>query len=672
MVENKKKVLAHIKELIRILNYHNLQYHSYDQPIITDDEYDELYKELKDLEKNYPEYQDENSPTRRVGSKLMGGFKKVTHSIPMLSLGNALNNNDFEKFYSGLQEKIGVKNITLFAEPKFDGLAVGIEYKNGKLYSAVTRGDGTIGEDVTTNVRTIKSLPLTIIGKNIPKKLLLRAEIFMNKIDFTKLNQKLINSGEKSYANPRNVAAGSIRQLDPKITAQRNLQIFIHGIADIDIKLNDNRHSLLMKKIRSMKFRTCELNRITNNFDEAFSYYQEIKEKRDSLPYEIDGIVYKVDDITLHKQLGSTSKAPRWSIAYKFQSAEKITKLNGITFQVGRTGVLTPVAELTPVNIGGVTVSRASLHNMDEVSKKDIRVGDYVYVKRAGDVIPEVDRVDLSKRTSKYKKIKLPRFCPSCKTKIIRIEDQSFYKCPNHNSCPPQVYQSIIHFSSRLAMNIEGLGVSIIEQLVDKKKINNYSDLFSLTYDDILELDRMAEKSAKNIYTSINNSKKIKFDKFIYALGIKEVGLTTAKVLSSKFKSIQSLMNATRDNLERIKDIGPIVSDNIFNFFHDNENKKIINKFIKLQLNLIYENKEKKVKELDGSYVITGIFENFSREELKEMLLDRGALVTNTVSKKTKALIVGENPGSKYQKAIDLEIEIIDAQKLVKLLAKSH
>ncbi len=672
MVKNKKKVSVRIKELIKMLNYHNLQYHSLDEPKITDQEYDLLYKELKNLEELYPEYQDNNSPTKRIGSKLLGGFKKVTHSIPMLSLGNALNADDFKKFYSSLQEKIGNNNIALFAEPKFDGLAVGLEYINGRLNSAVTRGDGTTGEDVTTNVKTIKTLPLQISGKNIPKKLVLRAEIFMNKSDFVKLNEKLIKSGEKSYANPRNVAAGSIRQLDPKITADRNLQIFVHGIADIDNNLKDSKHSLLMRKIQKMTFRTCELNRLTTNFNQALQYYEEISEKRDSLPYEIDGIVFKVDDIELHKKLGSTSKAPRWSIAYKFQSEEKVTKLKDITFQVGRTGVLTPVAELEPINIGGVTVSRASLHNMDEISKKDIRIGDYVYVKRAGDVIPEVDRVNLSKRLSKNRKVKLPSICPSCKTKIVKIENQSFYKCPNYNSCPPQIYQSIIHFASRQAMNIEGLGVSIIEQLVDKKKVTNYSDLFSLTYKELLELDRMADKSAKNIFDSINNSKNIKFSKFIYALGIKEVGLTTAKILSLEFPSLQSLMNARKDNLEAIKDIGPIVAENIFNFFHDNINKKIINKFIKFKLNLIYDKDKNKSKLLDGSYVITGTFEQFSRDELKEMLSERGATITNTVSKNTKALITGKSPGSKYQKAVDLNVEIIDIEKLTKLLAKSH
>jgi len=672
MGNNKKKAFTRIKYLIKTLNYHNLQYHSHDSPEITDEEYDSLYQELKNLENLYPEYLDKNSPTKRVGAKILGGFDKVKHSFPMLSLTNALTKDDFQKFYSGLQEKLGKKDISLFAEPKFDGLAVSIEYKNGNLSSAVTRGDGKVGEDVTMNIKTVKSLPLQLSGKNIPKKLLLRGEIFMNKKDFERLNDQLIKNDGKPYANPRNVAAGSIRQLDPKITSERNLQIFIHGVADIDLNLNDNKHSLLMKRVQNMKIQTCELNALTQSFNQACKYYQEMQEKRETLPYEIDGIVYKIDDLKLHKTLGSTAKAPRWSIAYKFQSAEKVTKLNNVIFQVGRTGVLTPVAELEPINIGGVRVSRASLHNMSEVEKKDIRIGDYVYVKRAGDVIPEVDRVCLAKRLAKNSKIKIPKNCPSCKTNVVKIENQSFYRCPNHNGCPPQINQSIIHFASRQAMNIVGLGVSIIEQLVDKKKIYNYSDLFSLTYNDLLGLDRMAEKSAGNIFESINKSKKISFDKFIYALGIKEVGATTAKILSNEFSSIQELMHARKSDLEDIKDIGPIVSENIFNFFQNKDNAKIINKFIKFNLDLLYERKIYKEKSLDGSFVITGVFEKFTREELKEILSEKGASIINTVSKNTTALIVGKNPGSKYQKALDLNIEIIDIKKLVKLLSKSR
>lgn len=672
MPVNKKKIINRIKYLVEKINYYNQQYHTYDKPTISDKKYDILYKELKDLESLYPEYQDEGSPTKRVGAKLLSGFKKVHHSFRMLSLSNALTREDFENFYSKLQENIKKENIALFAEPKFDGLAVSIEYHNGKFFSAVTRGDGEIGEDVTLNVKTIKSLPMRLAGKVLSEKIILRGEIYMNKKDFEKLNKQLLKINEKPYANPRNVAAGSIRQLDPKIASERNLQVFIHGVANASEDFKGGKHSLLMKKLKNMGLRTCELNKLTKNYREACSYYENIEKKRETLPYEIDGIVYKVDDLDFHQTLGETSKAPKWSIAYKFQSTEKITKLNNVIFQVGRTGIITPVAELEPINIGGVTVSRASLHNMDEVEKKNIQIGDYVYVKRAGDVIPEVDRVCLSKRSLKNTKIRIPKKCPSCKTNIIKVEDQSFYVCQNHNNCFPQVSQAIIHFASRQAMNIVGLGDSIIEQLLNKEKIKNYSDLFSLSYNDILSLDRMAEKSAKNIFDSINQSKNVKFEKFIYGLGIKEVGETTARTLSINFSSIKNFMCAKKNDLENIKDIGPVVSENILEFFSKKENINIVNKLIKYGLKVSYMTQNTKGKQMNRSFVITGTFKNFTREELKQALLEKGISVSDTITKNTVALIVGEKPGSKYKKALDLGIDIISSDKLVKLLSKFH
>ena len=672
MPKDEKKISSRIKYLIKEINYHNEQYHTYDNPKISDKKYDKLYKELKELESSYPEYQNENSPTRRIGDKLLGGFSKITHKFPMLSLSNASNADDFEKFYIKLQENIKQNEIPLFAEPKFDGLAVSIEYHDGKLFSAVTRGDGKIGEDVTSNVKTIKSLPIKISKNLLSKHITLRGEIFMNKRDFNNLNNQLLKVDEKPYANPRNVAAGSIRQLDPKVAAERNLQIFIHGIANTGTGFKEKNHSSLMKEVEKMGFRVCKLNQLTKNYEEACLYYEKIKMERENLPYEIDGIVYKVDDLNFHKILGETAKAPKWSIAYKFQSTEKVTKLNDVTFQVGRTGIITPVAELEAVNIGGVTVSRASLHNMDEIEKKDIRIGDYVYVKRAGDVIPEVDRVLLSKRLPENTKIKMLKKCPACKTNIMKIKGQSFYICSNHNSCFPQVSQSIIHFSSRKAMNIIGLGDSIIEQLLNKKKIENYSDLFSLSYEDILSLERMAEKSAKNIFNSIHKSKDTKFEKFIYALGIKEVGETIARILSENFQTIDYLIKANRDDLENIKDIGPIVSDNILEFFSHKTNVNMVNKLIKNGLKINYIKQKVKNKNQNNSYVITGTFENFTREELKQALLEKGASVSNSISIKTTALIAGKNPGSKYKKALDLNIDIIKSDGLFKLLSEFH
>ena len=672
MPEDKRKIHKRIKYLIKKINYHNKQYHTQDKSEISDYEYNLLYKELKDLENLYPEYQEENSPTRRIGAKLLSGFTKVNHIFPMLSLSNALNEDEFAKFYSKLQKSMDRQDVSLFAEPKFDGLAVSIEYHDGKFFSAVTRGDGRVGEDVTSNVKTIKSLPIQLSGKRLSKNIILRGEIFMNKKDFENLNNQLLKINEKLFASPRNVAAGSIRQLDPKIAHERNLQIFIHGVANAGKGFKNTKHSALMKEIKNMGLRVCELNELTKNYEEAHRYYKKIEAKREKLPYEIDGVVYKVDDLNFHEILGETAKAPKWSIAYKFQSTEKITKLNNVVFQVGRTGVITPVAELETINIGGVTVSRASLHNMDEIEKKDIRIGDYVFVKRAGDVIPKIDRVLFSKRSPQNTKIKMLKKCPSCKTNIVKVEGQASYVCKNHNNCFPQVSQSIIHFASRQAMNIVGLGDSIIEQLLNRKKVRNYSDLFSLSHSDILSLDRMAEKSAKNIFNSINKSKNARFEKFIYGLGIKEVGETTARVLSMNFSSVEFLTNTDRSNLEKIKDIGPIVSENILEFFSNKENTKMVNKLLKHGLKINYIGQNTKGEYTNDSYVITGTFENFTREELRQVLLKKGASVSNTISKKTTALIAGENPGSKYKKALNLNIDIIDSDGLIKLLSESH
>ena len=670
MALSKSKARVKIKELITEINYHNKHYHAYDDPKISDQEYDLMYSELKLLESKFPDLILENSPTQNVGAATSSGFKKIKHKIPMLSLNNASDQNDFIEFYEKLQTHTE-DNIKLYAEPKFDGLAISIEYIDGELKSAVTRGDGNIGEDVISNIKTIKSLPLVLNSKKIPSIMTLRAEVYMLKKDFNNLNKKLKSLNEDTYANPRNVAAGSIRQLDHKIAAKRNLQIYFHGVADMDPNFVQETHSSYMNLLKKFGLPVSELNHSSSNLDNAIKYYKEIEKERENLPYEIDGVVFKVDNLKLQKKLGQTSKAPKWSIAYKFQSASKITKLIDVTFQVGRTGIITPVAELETLNIGGVKVSRASLHNMDEITKKDIQIGDYVLVKRAGDVIPDIVKTIITKRKN-TKKILMPKHCPACGSIIKKIETQAQYRCINQNSCKPQIKQSIIHFASRKAMNIDGLGDSIINDLVELKKIFSYADIYTLRYNDLISLDRMGDLSTNNLLKSIEKSKNVTFDKFIYALGIKEVGETTAKMISSNFKSINKFFKTTNDDLEYIQDIGPIVSKNIIKFILDKKNIENIKNLLKYGVNIEYNLNEKLTNSKNESFVITGTFNNYTRDDLTELLAAKGLLVSNNISKKTSGLIVGDKPGSKYQKALDLKIKIILEKDLIKFLEEFH
>ena len=655
-----------IRSLIDEINHHNHLYHNLDQPKILDSEYDILYFKLKEFEKKYPKLIFNDSPTQRVGAKSLGGFNKIKHKNPMLSLSNASDNNDFDEFYTRLQKDLNNKDIILFAEPKFDGLAISVTYKNGVYHSAVTRGDGEIGEDVTANVKTIKSLPLKITATDVPKLLILRAEIYMNIADFNRLNKTLVSTKEKIFANPRNVAAGTIRQLDPSVASKRNLQIYFHGVMNASLS-GDNTHMDSLQRIKSYGLPICELNKLVLNLKAAKDYYNYIISIRNSLGYEIDGIVYKVNNYKLQELLGFTAKAPKWAIAYKFISAEAATTLMDVTFQVGRTGVITPVAELKPINIGGVLVSRASLHNMDEIIRKDIRVNDTVYVKRAGDVIPEIDRVSITHRKNSTK-IVMPKKCPSCKADLIKIPDQSTYKCPNEYNCAPQIMQSIQHFASRKAMNILGLGESLIEIMVNNQIIENYTDLYTLDIKSLLNLDRMALKSSANLIDSINKSKDISFDRFLYSLGIREVGASTARVLAKNFSSIKVLMHTSKIQLEMIKDIGPIVGENIYQFFRLQKNKNNILRLIKNGVHIIYEETNATQEYSGMTFVVTGVFDNYKRKEIEDRIRLKGGSISTSVSKNTYALVLGANPGSKYQKSLDLNIKIIEEGELSKLL----
>ena len=664
---NKKIIKTRYAELVNLINEHNFLYHTYDSPKITDSEYDKLYKELKNIENNNPEIITENSPTQRVGSNLLEGFEKKSHDTPMLSLSNAATEKEFTEFYTKAVASTNLKNIELFAEPKFDGLAVSITYINKKYSSAITRGDGFIGEDVTQNVKTIKTLPLILHNKKLPNKFTLRGEIFIDKKDFNIINKQLEDINEKKYSNPRNLAAGSIRQLDPNIANSRNLKLFIHGVSNYDQFTTFTKHDELITFISSLDFPTNKYSKVIRNLNNCFKYFKDMNTTRDSIPYEIDGLVYRLNNLSLHRKLGSTSKAPKWAIAYKFKSLEALSIVEGVTFQVGRTGTITPVAELKPVNIGGVLVSRATLHNFSEINSKDIRISDFVYVKRAGDVIPDIDRVDLNKRKTTIKIIP-PKKCPSCNSVLKKIKNQVAFKCLNHKKCTPQIEQSIIHFISRKGMNIIGMGDQIIRELVSKNIIKRSADIYTLSKSDFEELDRVGDKSIENYLNAIKKSKKISFNKFIYALGIKEVGQASSNSIASFFNTIGDFINCNIDSLVQIDDIGPVVAQNIIQFFTDSDNKKNISDLISSGIQISYS----PVQETHETIVITGTFQNFPRNDLIDELAQLGYKITNTVSKKTNILICGDKPGSKHQKANNLGIKILYEEDLVKLLSEAH
>jgi len=664
---DEKTIKIRYQKLISIINKHNLLYHTYDSPQISDSEYDDLYKELKTIESNSPKIITINSPSQRVGSTLLDYFEKVKHDIPMLSLTNAADESEFEDYYVRTTKALSLSNIELFAEPKFDGLAISITYIDGKFDKAVTRGDGYIGEDVTQNVKTIKSLPLLLKDKRLPNKFTLKGEVFIDKKDFEKINNKLDTKGEKKYSNPRNLAAGSIRQLDPLIASMRNLKLFIHGVSDYEKFIHINKHDILIAYLKDLGFPINKYYRVLKDLGLSINYFNEMNKTRDTLPYEIDGLVYRVNNLTKYKSLGFTSKAPKWAIAYKFKALEALTRINDVTFQVGRTGTITPVAELDKVNIGGVSVSRATLHNFSEIKSKDIHINDYVYVKRAGDVIPDIDRVELKKRKN-VKKIIIPKNCPSCNSQLSQQEGQVALKCLNSKECAPQIEQTIIHFISRKAMNIIGIGNQTIRELVFKKIIHRSADLYNLNKSDFEKLDRVGDKSIDNYIDAIEKSKSTTFDKFIYALGIKEVGEASAKSISFIFKSINEFMNCNKDSLIQVNDIGPIVADNIITFLKDPYNKRNITNLLNsgVVINYPINNINNKI------IVITGKFLNLSRDEIIEDITKLGYRVSNTVSKKTEFLICGENPGSKQKKAKDLGIKIIYENELIKLLSKAH
>jgi len=664
------KIQKHCAKLRESILQHNVSYYVNDNPDIPDAEYDRLIRELQEIETQHPELITDDSPTQRVGGAPSKQFKTVNHKLPMLSLSNAFSDDEIIEFDERARKRLEVDTLNYSAEPKLDGLAISILYENGLLTQALTRGDGISGEDVTQNVRTISCIPLKLIGKNYPKILEVRGEVILSKKGFESLNQQQLKEDKKLFVNPRNAAAGSLRQLDSKITAQRPLEFYCYGIGFVKDNFNYQSHTEQMLQLKKWGVRINPEVRKVTGVSGCIEYYKVINSKRNDLAYDIDGIVFKVDELELQKKLGFIAKAPRWAIARKFPAQEEMTIINAIEVQVGRTGAITPVARLEPVFVGGVTVSNATLHNQDEIDRLDARVGDTVIIRRAGDVIPDIVSVVKSKRKKTSKKFMLPKKCPICDSKVVRIEEQTIARCSGGLFCEAQRKEGLKHYVSRKAMDIDGLGDKLIEQLVDEELIHDISDIYTLDESSVINLERMADKSAKNLIASISISKITTLSKFIFSLGIREVGETTALTLANYFGNLNAIMNAAEEELFGIPDVGPVVVKSIRLFFSDKHNKNIIKKILKAGVNWPdVLPVDKAQQSLSGkTFVITGTLSDFTRQDAKAELQARGAKVSGSVSKKTNYLLYGDNPGSKYDKAVSLGVEVIDEVSLKKLL----
>ena len=655
-------------ELCGLINKFNYQYHTIDNPEVSDSEYDRLFRELKQIENNYPALLTLDSPTQRVGGQVLDKFSQVSHSLPMLSLDNMFNEADLKAFDKRVKDWLNSENTpTYVAEPKLDGLAISLRYEQGILVQAATRGDGSVGEDVTVNTRTISSIPLKLIGSGIPEVIEIRGEIFIPKLGFESLNKQQIADGKKPFVNPRNAAAGSLRQLDSRITANRPLEIYCYGLGEIKgLAEMPESHSAAMSMIEKWGCRISPELQKVSSIKACEAYIKQIGERRDTLAYDIDGVVFKVDDLYLQQRLGFVSRAPRWAIAHKFPAQQEMTTVEGIEIQVGRTGALTPVARLNPVFVGGVTVSNATLHNQDEIDRKDIRISDTVIVRRAGDVIPEVVQVVLSKRQEQSKPFILPNRCPICDSEAERLEGEVILRCTGGLYCPAQRKEAIKHFVSRKAIDVDGLGDKIIEQLVDKGLVDDPADLFTLKIGQLSTLERMGDKSAENIINAIDLAKKTKFSSFLYSLGIREVGETTARSLAKHFLTLDALKEADEEVLIGIEDVGPIVAHSIVTFFHQPHNQEVIERLLMAGLEWPKEQQQLTNTVLSGKIVVlTGTLEELSRSEAKEKLLALGAKVAGSVSKNTDYVVAGRDAGSKLTKAEGLGVKVVDESTLI-------
>ncbi|WP_342146893.1 NAD-dependent DNA ligase LigA [Rickettsiella endosymbiont of Aleochara curtula] len=665
-----------IAELKKKINEHNYRYHILDEPLISDAAYDKLFRELEDLEKQHPELISNDSPTQRVGSAPLTSFQQVQHAIPMLSLENAFSEKEVLAFNKRIQERLHTeKDIEYSCEPKLDGIAVSLIYHKGQLIRAATRGDGNTGEDITLNIRTILSIPLQLRASNYPTRLEVRGEVYIPKKAFQQLNDRLKEAGEKTFVNPRNAAAGSLRQLNPKITAQRSLAFFTHSVGQIEDGKLAPTHTLILDQFKHWGLPRCPQTQTAKNISACLAYYHKIEKQRPTLPYEIDGVVYKVNAIALQQQLGFVSRAPRWALAHKFPAEEELTQVLAIEFQVGRTGALTPVARLQPVFVGGATISNATLHNMDEVKRKDIRVGDTVIIRRAGDVIPEIVSVVKEKRPVHTLALKLPKHCPICGSDIVKIATESAARCSGALYCPAQRKEAIKHFASRKAMNIEGLGNKLVDQLVDTGLIKDVSDLYHLMPEQLADLEHLGEKSALKLCEAISASKKTSLTRFLYGLGIRDVGITTAQNLAQHFQDLKSIMHAGEASLQAITDIGPVVAAHVKKFFNESHNLEVIKNLLATGITWpkpTVINAQHTSLLTGKSFVLTGSLSELSREQTVALLQELGAKVSSSVSKKTDYVIVGKDPGSKLTRAQELGLSILSEKKFLELLKKAN
>ncbi|MBI66858.1 MAG: DNA ligase (NAD(+)) LigA [Candidatus Marinimicrobia bacterium] len=666
------KISETIKSLREKINNHNYQYYVLDNPIISDSEYDKLLKDLELIEKKYPEFIIPESPTQRIGAQPIESFGTVTHRITMMSLANAMSDDELKAFDKRLKKKLNsAEEIEYVIEPKLDGLAVELIYENGKFINGSTRGDGNTGEDITSNLKTIKGIPLILRDDiiSLPDLMEVRGEVFIRKEDFELLNSKRSQSNKQPFANARNAAAGSLRQLDPKITAKRSLSIYCYQAGIVD-GINLNTHSEFLERLKSWGLPVNPEIKIVKGIEKAIQFHKKLETIRNEFPYEIDGSVIKVNSLSIRNKLGVRSRSPRWAIAGKFKAQQVTTIINDIFTSVGRTGAITPVAKLQPVEVGGVTVTNATLHNQDEIDRKDIRIGDTVIIERSGDVIPKVIKVIQEKRTEDAKVYHLPDHCPECNNQLMRPENEVVFRCPNY-SCPAKIKGNIKHFVSKNALDMDGLGEKLIDQLVNERIIKKVDDLFRIKKNQLANLERMGDKSADNIIDSINNSKLTSFSRFIYALGIRHVGEHTSKILESAFKgNFDSFLEATFEDLESIEEIGPIVAQSIIEFWNDESNKQIANNCFEFGIKL-KRNNEIVDQILTGkTFVFTGSLERINRKEAKKIVERQGGRASNSVSKNTDYVVAGPGSGTKLEKAKILGINIINEDEFEKLVNK--
>jgi DNA ligase (NAD+) len=669
------RAAARVRELRSAIEHHNYRYHVLDDPEVSDAEYDRLLRELKALEEQHPDLITPDSPTQRVGATPVSELDEVIHAKPMLSLENAFSEEDLLSFDRRVRERLeSDEQIEYAGEPKLDGLAVSFRYESGRLVQAATRGDGLRGEDVTHNVRTIKAVPIDLRGK-APALLEVRGEVFMPIAGFKAMNERALTRGEKTFVNPRNAAAGGIRQLDPRLAASRPFDVFFYGLGETQGWTPPPRHTDTLQQLREWGLKTSPLTKTVRGVEGCLAYYRDIGERRASLPYEIDGVVYKVNRYVQQRELGFVARAPRWAIAHKFPAHEENTTVKDVEFQVGRTGALTPVARLEPIFVGGVTVSNATLHNMDEVRRKDVRIGDTVVVRRAGDVIPEIVKVIVDRRPASARIVELPSRCPVCGSDVEREEGEAVARCTGGLFCAAQRKEALRHFAGRRALDIDGLGSKIIDQLVESGLVRSPADLYRLSVEDLANLERMGEKSATKLADALKRSRQTTLARFLYGLGIRDVGEATAAALASHFGDLDSLQEASEEQIQEVPDVGPVVAAHVHTFFRQKHNREVIQAL--REQGVRWPAQKRKARAAEGAlsgqtFVITGTLDSMSRDEAADRIKALGGKVSGSVSKKTSSVVVGANAGSKLQKAQELGVQTLDETAFLSLLATGH